>query len=77
MPELSLDLEELVTLIRRAWPERWARGRILHVHRNALKLNSGAIVHLRVLVQQIEEPDHAHKLGCTDDYMDDIHVDIL
>ncbi len=57
MPEIAIDLEELIRMIRRAWPDRWARGRILHVHRNALTTDAGARVHLRVLVQQIADPE--------------------
>jgi len=61
-----VDLEELIDLIRRAWPEHYARGRILHVHRNGVPVKSGALVHLRVMVQQIADGDPAyHQEGDT------------
>lgn len=49
-----MDLDELVALIRAAWPDRLERGRVTHVHRNFLKLADGSTVHLRVLVQTVE-----------------------
>lgn len=64
MPEIALDLEELIRMIRRAWPDRWARGRILHVHQNALKTQAGARIHLRVLVQQIVDADNTEDNKC-------------
>ena len=57
MPDVQIDLEELIRLVRDGWPHKYARGRLMHVHRNAIRLSSGALVHLRVLVQQIAEPD--------------------
>jgi hypothetical protein len=51
-----IDLPELLALIQAHWPDRWERGRILHVHRNGLKLANGSYVHLRILVQQIPTP---------------------
>lgn len=63
-----LDLEDLILLIRKAWPERYARGRILHVHRNAIRLGNGALVHLRVLVQQISEAEQEHNTTHAEDY---------
>lgn len=50
-----IDLDELIALIRAAWPDHYARGRILHVHRNAIPISSGARVHLRVMVQQLTD----------------------
>jgi hypothetical protein len=32
---LLMDLETLLTLIRDAWPHRFERGRVFHIHRNA------------------------------------------
>lgn len=52
-----IDLPELVALVQAHWADRWERGRILHVHRNGLKLADGSYVHLRILVQQIPKPD--------------------
>ncbi len=63
MPDVQIDLEELVSLVRDAWPNKYARGRLLHMHRNAVRLASGGIVHLRVSVQQIAEPDPTNDVG--------------
>lgn len=54
-----IDLEELIAQIRAAWEVRYSRGRILHVHRNALRLSTGNTIHLRVMVQQIADNDPA------------------
>jgi len=51
-----IDLPELVALVQQHWPDRWERGRILHVHRNALRLSDGTYIHLRIMVQQIPAP---------------------
>lgn len=67
MPEMHLNLDELLDLIRDHWPQHYRRGRILHVHRNAVQLQNGAIVHLRVMVQQISEADRHHLLDNTGD----------
>ncbi len=62
-----LDLEELIRHIRSAWPNRYERGRILHVHRNAMKTDGGASIHLRIMVQQISDAEaethHADQEG--------------
>lgn len=55
-----LTLEDLIALIREHWPERYARGRILHVHRNAIRVPSGALIHLRLMVQRIADDDPAY-----------------
>ena len=55
-----IDLEELIAQIRAAWPDRYCRGRILHVHKNALKLPAGSVVHLRILIQAITPADPAY-----------------
>jgi len=52
-----IDLEDLIALLRSSWTERYSRGRILHVHRNAIRTPKGGLIHLRVLVQQIAEDD--------------------
>jgi hypothetical protein len=52
-----IDLAELLRLIETRWPARYARGRILHIHQNAVKTSAG-LVHLRVMVQRIEDPDY-------------------
>ena len=57
MADDVLGLEALIELIRQHWPDRFGRGRILHVHKNALTLPSGAKIHLRVMVQRIAESD--------------------
>lgn len=54
---MILDLEDLIQLLRDAWPSRLERGRVTHVHRNALKLPNGAIVHVRLLIQTISEAE--------------------
>jgi hypothetical protein len=51
-----LTLDQLLELIRVAWPDRYSRGRVTHLHRNALTLPSGAQIHLRVLIQTLVEP---------------------
>jgi len=56
MPDSIIDLDELIRLVRASWPEKYERGRILHVHKNEVRLSSGAVVHLRVMVQQIVDP---------------------
>lgn len=48
-----MTLPELLKLIEEAWPEKYERGLILHIHRNALTLADGSQVHLRVLVQRL------------------------
>ena len=52
-----LSLDALVDLIQKSWPERYERGRILHVHRNGIRLPNGTMIHLRVMVQQIAQSD--------------------
>lgn len=51
-----IDLPELLELVKVHWADRWERGRILHVHRNAVRLADGKYVHLRVMVQQVPAP---------------------
>ena len=51
-----VTLDELLALIRDTWAERLTRGRMTHVHRNALRLPNGALIHLRVLIQTLEDP---------------------
>ena len=55
-----LHLEELIDLISKAWPERYVRGRIMHVHRNAIRTAGGGLIHLRVLVQQVADDDQVY-----------------
>lgn len=50
-----MELEELLTLIRDAWPQRFERGLVTHIHRNALELPDGSRVHLRVLIQALRD----------------------
>lgn len=50
-----MELEDVLRLITEAWPARYERGRITHVHQNSVKLSSGQTVHLRVMVQTIED----------------------
>lgn len=69
MPE-PLDLEELLDLIRRAWGDRYARGRVMHVHRNAIKTARGQLIHLRVLVQAVGEAEFTHAGSAVDDLAD-------
>ncbi len=52
-----IDLEDLIALLRTSWPARYSRGRILHVHRNAIQLPNGSSIHLRLMVQQISEAE--------------------
>lgn len=52
-----MDLQTLLTLITNAWPDRYERGRVTHVHKNALRLPDGSQIHLRVLIQTLEEPE--------------------
>lgn len=54
---MSVGLEDLIQLLRDAWPARFERGRVLHVHRNALRLPNGNCVHIRLLVQTISEAE--------------------
>ncbi len=51
-----IALAELLSLVSEHWPNRWERGRLLHVHRNAVKLSDGTYVHLRVMVQEVSPP---------------------
>ena len=46
-----MDLETLLQLIRDYWPERYERGRILHVHKNDIRLPDGTTRHLRLMLQ--------------------------
>ena len=56
-----LSLEELIRLLREAWPAKYTRGRILHIHRNSIRTDAGRIIHLRVLVQELpNELEGAH-----------------
>jgi hypothetical protein len=48
-----IELPELLALVEASWPEKYERGLILHIHRNALTLSDGSQVHLRVLVQRL------------------------
>jgi len=50
-----MELPELVALITTAWKDRYERGRLLHVHKNAVTLQDGSVAHVRVLVQTIAE----------------------
>jgi hypothetical protein len=50
-----MNLDEVIRLITEAWPQRYTRGRLTHIHRNAVKTSSGATVHLRVMIQTIDE----------------------
>ena len=63
MPDVSIELEELLEAIREMWPQRYARGQILHVHQNARRLRSGGIAHVRILIQQIAEPTEEDRYG--------------
>ena len=65
-----IDLEDLIALLRTSWPTRYSRGRILHVHRNAIQLPNGSTIHLRVLVQQLASDDLAHNQGGSNVYDD-------
>lgn len=55
-----IELPELLALITSAWPDRYARGRILHVHKNAIAIQSGATIHLRILLQQLTDAETAY-----------------
>lgn len=50
-----MTLDELLALIRSAWPTKYERGRILHLQKTAETLSDGSVVHVRVLVQTIQE----------------------
>lgn len=50
-----MELAELLALITDAWPRRYERGLVTHIHRNALTLADGSQVHLRVLIQRLRE----------------------
>lgn len=52
-----ITLEEVIDIVSRSWPDRYSRGRVMHVHRNAIKVQGGALVHLRLLIQTIAEAD--------------------
>lgn len=56
-----MQLAELLTLITNAWPDRFERGRVLHVHKNDLDLPDGSTIHLRVLVQRVSDPPEANQ----------------
>lgn len=65
-----IDLEDLIALLRTSWPARYSRGRILHVHRNAIQLPNGSLIHVRVLVQRIADDDlAAHNKGSEDGFL--------
>lgn len=51
-----MDLPELLQHITEAWPARFERGVVTHIHRNHLTCVDGSVVHLRVLVQQTTAP---------------------
>ena len=53
-----IDLAELLTLIAHRWPDRYQRGRILHVHQNAVHTSAG-LCHLRVMVQRVGDETQA------------------
>ena len=55
-----LHLEELIDLITKAWGDRYVRGRIMHVHRNAIRTAAGRLIHLRILVQQVSDDDQVY-----------------
>lgn len=58
-----MELAELVALIETAWPTRFERGRVLHLHRNHLTLPNGQLIHLRVLVQTVTPADAGRRDG--------------
>ena len=51
-----MDLAELLQHITDAWPARFERGLVTHIHRNHLRRPDGSLVHLRVLIQQTAPP---------------------
>ena len=57
-----IELEDLLQQIRAAWPSHWARGRILHIHQNAIRLADGSLIHLRVMVQELSEAERHHAI---------------
>lgn len=68
-----IDLEDLVSLLRTSWPSRYSRGRILHVHRNAIQLPNGSTIHLRILVQQLSDTETTyHQRSNTDIVHEDL-----
>lgn len=48
-----MELDELIDLVRAAWPKRYQRGLVTHVHQNNLDLADGSQIHLRVLIQTL------------------------
>lgn len=50
-----MTLDDVLQLITDAWPDRFERGRVTHVHRNGLPLPDGSRVHLRVLIQTVDD----------------------
>ena len=67
-----IDLEDLIALLRTSWPARYSRGRILHVHRNAIQLPNGSTIHLRIMVQQLSEPETEYHRSDTDMLLEDL-----
>lgn len=55
-----MELDQVLELIRDAWPVRLERGRITHVHRNHLQLPDGSRVHLRVMIQTVTPAEIEH-----------------
>ncbi len=50
-----MSLDELLKLITAAWPKRYERGILTHIHQNDLALQDGSHIHLRVLIQRLPE----------------------
>ena len=57
MSDVAVELEELIDTIRAAWPGRFTRGPYLHLHLDAVRLTSGGIAQVRILVHQIVAPE--------------------
>lgn len=72
---MPIELEELIALIRAAWPTHYARGRILHLHQNAIPLQDGSRVHLRVMVQELSPSELAHAFDNALNHLGDNETD--
>ncbi len=57
MPDVELTADELIDMIRAAWPGHYTRGPYLHLHLDAVRLQSGGIAHVRILVHEIVAPE--------------------
>ena len=50
-----MTLPELISLIEISWEERFVRGCVLNLRKDAVLLADGSRVHLRVMVQRVQD----------------------